>query len=277
MKSRLRKAMMTVLFIQLLLFGLAIFGGNTIHSLSEEYFKKLESRVLLRKNYIQDEMLQYGSNLMDFEGYIQKEVNEIGMHDDLSLTSDLLEEVADQTVFALRQSGVTEIFIILEGKQGHEGIYLRDLDPSFNANDNSDILMERGSVDIARKIGVPLDSQWALKYKLPEDDEGSEFYYKPFRAAQSYADMEPKDLGYWSRPFRLSPNDVEIITYSIPLVDGEGNTYGVIGLGLTTDYLRGKLKYDELVTNKRGAYLLGVDNTDRGTFNKIVSSGPMYK
>lgn len=268
--------MIIVLIIQVLLFGLAIFQTNTIQNLSEEYLDILEDRVLFRKDYVEDEMLRYWSNLRDFEVYIQKEAKKLGLEDDLNAIPELLETVADQTVFALRQSGVTEIFIMLEGEKAHEGIYLRDLDPSFNAADNSDVLMERGSVDIARKTGVPLDSQWASKFKLLEDDEASEFYYKPFQAAESYPNMELQDLGYWSRPFRLSPDDIEIITYSLPLLDDAGNPYGVIGVGLTVDYLCGKLKYDELIKNKQGAYLLSVKDTDIDSFEKVASSGPMY-
>lgn len=276
MRNRLKKAMMILLIVQVLLFGLAILGGNTIQSLSDEYFNILENRVSLRKNYIQDEMLQHWSNLTEFENYVQREVEELKVLDNLSLIPQLLEKVVNRTVFTLRQSGVTEIFIILEGEKGHEGFYLRDLDPTFNSIDNSDILMERGSIDIARKIDVPLDSQWSNKFKLSEKKENSDFYYKPFQAAKLYPDIETHDLGYWSKAFRIHPNDIEIITYSIPLVDQEGNPYGVIGVGLTTDYLSAKLQYDELVENKRGAYLLSINNTYTDANEKILSSGPMY-
>lgn len=268
--------MVVLLIIQVLLFGVAIFRGNIIESLSDEYLNILENRVSLRKNYIEDEMLKYWSNLTEFENYVEGEVKELGVLDDLSLIPNFLEKVVDRTVFTLRQSGVTEIFIILEGEKGHEGIYLRDLDPTFNSVDNSDILMERGSIDIARKIDVPLDSQWSNKFKLSEEKETSEFYYKPFQAAKLYPDIETQDLGYWSKAFKLHSNDVEIVTYSIPLVDQEGNPYGVIGVGLTTDYLSGKLQYDELVENKRGAYRLGINNIDTLSNDKVVSSGPMY-
>lgn len=276
MRNRFKKAILLVLLIQVILFGISIFGGNTIQNLLEEYVNILENHVSLRKNYIQDEMLQYWSNLTDLENYLQKEVKELGVLDNLTLIPELLEKVVDRTVFSLRQSGVTEIFIILEGEKGHEGIHLRDLDPTFNSSDNSDILMERGSIDIARKIGVPLDSQWANKFKLLENENSSEFYYKPFNAAKSYKNIDTKDLGYWSRPFRLGPDDIEIITYSLPLLDKQGKPYGVIGLGLTVDYMSGKLKYDELVGNKRGAYLLSVSNKDKDSIDKIISSGPMY-
>lgn len=269
--------MIMVLFIQVLLFSIAIFGGQTIQRLSAEHFNILDSRVLLRKNYIEDEMFRYRSGLTGFEKYIQQEVKALGIENDLSLIPKLLENVIDPMVVTLRQSRATEIFIILEGEKNHEGIHLRDLDPSFNAIDNSDILFERGPVDMARKIGVSLDSQWAHNFQLSKEDEASDFYYKPYLAAKSYSHMGAQDLGYWSSPFRLSQNDIEIITHSIPLINEDGEPYGVIGVGLTVDYLSKKLHYDELAKNKQGAYLLSMSNKEEKTFRKIVSSGPMYK
>ena len=151
MKNKLIRTMMIVLLIQAVLFGIAIFGGNTIQSIKYEYLNILENRVEVRRNDLEDEMLQRWANIMDFEEYIQKEFKNLGVKENLSLIPDLLEKMAYRVVFHLRQAGVTEIFVILEGEKGHEGIYLRDLDPHFNANDNSDILLERGSIEIAQK------------------------------------------------------------------------------------------------------------------------------
>lgn len=268
--------MVMVLLIQAILFGIAIFGGNTVASVTDEYLNILDNRVLVRKNDLQEEMLQRWSNITDFEAYIQKAFKESGRADNLGLTHKLLKNMADQVVFYLRQRGVTEIFVILEGDKGHEGIYLRDLDPFFNSNDNSDILMERGSMDIAQKIGVPLDSKWAYKFDLSEQDEGSNFYYKPYNAAKEYPYKELQDLGYWSRPFSLSQDDIEIITYSLPLIDDNGEPYGVMGVGLTVDYLSRRLKYDELADNKRGFYTLNIYDRVTSIHETAVTSGPMY-
>lgn len=166
MRNRLKKAMIVVLVIQMILVGIAIFSGKAIQSLSGEYLTRLENHVLLRKNYLEDEMLKYGSSLAEFEHYIQREVKEREILYDRSLAPELLEEVLESTVLTLRRSGATEVFIILEGETSHNGFYLRDLDPTFNDIDNSDILMERGSIELAKKINIPLDSQWSQKFNL---------------------------------------------------------------------------------------------------------------
>lgn len=267
--------MLAVLLVQVILFGLSIFGKDTIASVTGEYLQALDNRVLVRKNDLQEEMINRWTNITDFQEYIQDEYQKSGAAEDLSVLPELLEDMAEQTVFHLRQTGATEIFVVLEGENGLEGMHLRDLDPSFNSSDNSDVLMERGSMDIAQKIGISLDSKWSYKFDLVVDEESSNFYYQPFEAAKAYPEKEVEDLGYWSKPFRLSPDDIEIITYSLPLLDEAGKPYGVMGIGLTTDYLAKKLKYDELAENKRGFYILNTRDKVAGTNELVVTSGPL--
>ncbi|MFN2058070.1 hypothetical protein ACK2FX_17390 [Clostridioides difficile] len=56
-------------------------------------------------------------------------------------------------------------------------MYIRDLDPKFNPNDNSDLLIERGSSDIARSFGISMDSYWEPKFsfKSENEQEGDDF------------------------------------------------------------------------------------------------------
>ncbi len=57
-------------------------------------------------------------------------------------------------------------------------MYIRDLDPKFNPNDNSDLLIERGSSDIARSFGISMDSYWEPKFsfKSENEQEGDDFF-----------------------------------------------------------------------------------------------------
>lgn len=276
-KNRLRKSTLIVLLIQVLFFVTIIFASGIIKQLSDEYLNILNDRVTGRKNDIQKVMVQQWSNLGDFEDYVQKEVEKSKIKEDLSLIPKFLEDIVSRTVMVLRQGGVTGFFVILEGEENHEGIYIRDLDPFSHPSDNSDLIMERGPIGVARKINASLSSQWAYKFDLLEDDESSAFYYKPFLAAQENPHIAYDDLGYWGRPFRLDLDGLDAITYSIPLIDSEGNPYGVIGIEVTLDYLRSYLPYDELAGKKQGAYLLGIEKEEDGVFENIVSAGPIFK
>ena len=72
-----------------------------------------------------------------------------------------------------------------------------------------------------------------------------------------------QDLGYWSRPYLLSDSDaISAISYSVPLISGDGVPYGVLGVDITTDYLRSQTPYDELAAEKKGGYLIAVDDSN---------------
>ena len=161
MKNKLIKTMIVILVIELGLFSVSIFRGGTIDKMVEGYVDGLDNRVLVRKTELQEEKFERWLNLDGFEAYVQEEYKKSGANEDPALRGALLENVAEEAISQMRQNGVTEIFMILDGEEDLEGIHLRNLDPLFNASDHTDILMERGSIDIGNKIGASLDSYWA--------------------------------------------------------------------------------------------------------------------
>ena len=83
-----------------------------------------------------------------------------------------------------------------------------------------------------------MDSEWHPVFLFSgENDQRNLFYQNPIRAAQSYPEAEPKELGYWSKPFYLDERSVPVITYSMPLRAPDGTVYGVLGVEITLDYL----------------------------------------
>lgn len=277
MKKRLRKAVLIVLFIQGLFLVVSIFGGGTIQQLSNEYEKIFNDHVIGRKSNIEKVMTQQWSNMTELEAYVQEQVGNVDFDKSPYSMPRLLEHIAPRTVLFLRQRGVTGVFVMLDTEGTQEGIYIRDLDPLLNPSDNSDLIMEKGPLGAARTINASLGNGWSRKFELLEGDDNSDFYYKPFLAAQENPDMSYNDLGYWSKPFALTPEELEVITYSIPLMDRNGSPYGVIGVEITLDYLRNYLPYDELARKKQGAYFLGIEPKEEGIFEKVVSAGPIFR
>ncbi len=275
MKNKLIKTMIVILVIELALFSLSIFGGNTVGKMMDGYINTLDSRVLVRKTELQEEKFERWLNLETYEAYIQEEYKKSGAKEDPTLRGALLENVAEESIAQMRQNGVTEIFMILDGEDDLEGIHFRNLDPLFNANDHTDILMERGSIDIARKLGIGLDSKWTNRFNLEREDDSSDYYYKPYDVARANSDMTAKDLGYISKPFSLSPGDIDIITYSMPLIDESREVYGVLGVGLTTDFISKQLKFDELAEGKKGSYILGMYDPEMDRYERAVAAGPI--
>ena len=277
-----------VLIIQSLLFSETIFSGGTIEELNNNSMDILNERVLRRKHYLENEISQRWTNLSKFEYDIQQQMIQFLEHKEISIEefqndSDLIvefiDELMDDTISALRRQMVTGVFVVLkaDSNERYPGLYIRDMDPLFNPYDNSDISIEIGPSSVAKKNNISLGRSWTPTLILKEDEDYSNFFYKPYRITTIYPENNFEDLGYWSKPFSLSQYDMEIITYSAPLIDADNNTYGVIGIELTTDYLRKILYYDEIVENKKGSYLLGVSSDENMEFQEVVSSGPLIK
>lgn len=269
------------------LFAGNIWYGGTIEELNNNSVDLLREQVLSRKNYLQNEMIQRWSNLTKYEHDVQtgmesflreKNITPTTLKQEPHLAFEFLERGVHDAIFAIRQRMVTGAFIVLmteNGKQ-HPGVYIRDSDPLFNPNDNSDLSIEVGPSTVARKAEISLGMGWEPRFTLSEEDDATAFYYKPLKAAQKNWGNDISDLGYWSKPFKLNKYSVEAITYSVPLIDTEGNPYGVIGIELTLDYLRKLLYYDEIADNKQGAYVLGIADDKDMVFENIVSSGPIF-
>ena len=201
-------------------------------------------------------------------------------------TDEVLKCISDDTIYMLRRNSVTGVFVILSDLQeqettveNHSGFYLRDLDPESNPSDNSDLMIERAPSNVTKYLGIPLDSWWTPLFTLDADTQSSsysDFYYQPYRAALEHPEMEYQDLGYWSRPFSLSGEDISVISYSVPLRLADGSVYGVLGVEISLDYLRSQMPYQEILPQSHGAYLLAIQN-EEGLYVVITTSGPVYK
>ncbi|MBC5646905.1 EAL domain-containing protein [Christensenella tenuis] len=290
-KSIMHKFMIPILAIMLaqtVLFACIFLFSGTVSRLNDNSFDILTERTQSRKNYLQNEMIQKWSNLDSAEASINTAVDELlAIHKRSSAQFDqetgtaILNAISGDLITLLREHAVTEAFVILDGSGNSatkQGLYLRDLDPTTNSDDNSDLQVERAPSSVTKKLGISLASTWSSNFELSAADENSKFYYLPLNAASDYPDALSSDLGYWSHPFSLSPDfGSSIVTYTIPLRTSDGTAYGVLGTGITTDYLAGFLPYSEIDINKKGAYLLGIREDESSDLTPIVTSGLMAK
>jgi len=290
-KSIMHKFMIPILAIMLaqtVLFACIFLFSGTVSRLNDNSFDILTERTQSRKNYLQNEMIQKWSNLDSAEASINTAVDELlAIHKrsaaqfDQETGTAILNAISGDLITLLREHAVTEAFVILDGSGNSatkQGLYLRDLDPTTNSDDNSDLQVERAPSSVTKKLGISLASTWSSNFELSAADENSKFYYLPLNAASDYPDALSSDLGYWSHPFSLSPDfGSSIVTYTIPLRTSDGTAYGVLGTGITTDYLAGFLPYSEIDINKKGAYLLGIREDESSDLTPIVTSGPMAK
>lgn len=84
-------------------------------------------------------------------------------------------------------------------------------------------------------------------------------------------------MGYWAGPHQVTKDDLEVISYSLPLLDRDGQVYGVVGVEITLEYLANQMPYRELSANQKGAYLLGLREGQGNEVLAVGESGPLFR
>ena len=277
-----------IMVIQTVLFACILLFSGTIRHLNDNSFDILTERTISRKNDLENEMIQHWSALEPHEDIIVNQIesfladNNISAQDiDDKASIQILDSVSEQIISLLRDNSVTDAFLIMNGNRDDNvkyGLYLRDSDPTTNSADNSDLLIENAPASITKKLNISLDSTWDSKFTLDPADSTSAFYYNPFNAAQDYPEVGSSDLAYWSPPFDVSADTARpIITYTIPLRLSDGTIIGVLGTGVSTDYISTLLPYNEIDINKNGFCLLGISENGSLDIQNLTTSGPMAK
>ena len=287
--------MMLVLTVELLMATASILAVNVTGQLDENAKDLLTMRVSNRASYVQ-ELLRNAEDLEQLSEQITATTQRLLKSGDISLdtldnsseqSDALLVALAPQLLDALRTKQVTGIFIMLNthdldtceiGKK-MPGIYLRDLDPEARPSErNSDLLLERASATVVKKLGIGTDKGWQPAFPYQANTKGG-ILRSVFQAAyKDGASLSAENYGRWTtNSYCLAGDDRNAIAYSMPLILPDGTVYGVVGVELLTEYLKTKLPFTELDEDKAGTYFIvtttDVQTDSALTLRKTVTSG----
>lgn len=270
-KTKLLKAMITVVLVQSCIYIIFVFGSGAIKNIETNAYNNIAATSLTRKNTVESMLSRYKNSLDTFEKEFNKNIQtrakDLGIDLMSSLTSEqtseLLHPFADELLTLTKNSNVNGGFIILDGNGAIEkpALYFRRLDISSISLDNSDIIAEYGLSSIMKDYNITLDSHWTPYVDLNMMDY-QDFYTKPFSVVKEYPGLKSSQYGYWSKKFSLSPTDIDIFTYSLPLIDSAGNVYGVVGIEVSTSLLAQSMSYDDLSVDEMGGYLIAVNSRE---------------
>jgi hypothetical protein len=215
--KRLTVLILGIIIVQTLLIGTVLIFGGVLKQAKENAFQLFHEKVASRKEYLQREMKYNWTNFEPYllnlqEAYKNAEGNQEQFFDD----------ALDDMVSMLKATQTTGAFLILttETKQdSFPALYLRDYDPLTNSYENEDVYILYGSSELAKENQMPLDQTWRHYCKITA--ESSDFLMQTIANASPL--YSPFLLGYWSKPFQLSDEDLEVVTYSIPFYSKEGS------------------------------------------------------
>ena len=282
-------AMMLVMLVEVVLLAVSIAITNVDGRLNQNAKDMLNMQVRNRVSYVQD-LMQDAQDLTDLSEHINNTVlamQEEGQLDLAELNTSreksdaLLTAIVPELVNTLRAKPVSGIFVVLNTVNLHNldvgcglpGIYLRDLDPDARpSEDNADLMIERGSSAVVKKLGITTDKSWqpTLRYY---GLKGNGFFKTSFQTAwEDGARLNAEDYGRWSTSaYKIGNDSRTAIAYSQPLILPDGTIYGVVGVELLTSYLQTKLPYSELQDGNTGTYFLVSTTADEEDTSFIVS------
>lgn len=266
-------------FVLIIVFSLS----NTKEQLAENSIHTFMDSVDTKAEEIERQLVQW-SDISDFQSIIEKKIADLEEKEqtsgqialrDKKLRKKFLESTSDTITDMLRSSETTGSFIILEGDGSEEkdSIYLRDMNPKNKSDSNKDILVLSGASSLMINKGYTLDSAWTLKLPVGKDKD---FYYKPYYAAEYYNNIDASNLGFWCGSFRVRDIDLEIITYTQPLLDSNHRCIGIIGIEILTNYMNDYLSSNAISIGDRNSYYLGITE-NKIDYRNILVSDNYYK
>ena len=245
----------------------------------------LGKQVVNRANYLEIQMTQQWSDIAELAQSINRKTQaaiEQGvirldlLENDSKEASKLIGMICTdmiETMYRNKNSGIYVIFNTssLDGNvEPKTGFHVRDFDPTVNATTQySDLLLECAPISTVKAMNISTDMGWDTRYDF--GTAYGDYFCKPFMEAyRAMRKLEAVDYACWNSSAQSSlPSG---LTYSMPLMLGNGTLYGVLGVELLDDYVSDSLPYDELGFGTDGAYMLALfdKGTNRATL-KMVS------
>ena len=281
--------MVLLVILQLIAFLLiSVFSGEF------SYVKDYANDVLIEKtknrtNYVESQLQQKTALVSETATEIDSIIADILQEenatiDDIAtnkeLNNKIIEQTSDNLISLLRRDLVNDAYIILDTKDLYDNdakacMVIRDYDPNNNSiNSNSDLLVEVGSSSIANTFGAALDSEWACNLTI-DDTETFDFYNKTIATARENPDANLSDLGYWSTLSSLSRSTDPSLKYTVPLIDKEGNVYGVVGIGLLAKSIIKNIPSNDFLSES-ACYVLCADTNLNGEYSIVLHSGAIF-
>ena len=298
-RKLLMPMILLVIIENILLIG-AIFGSRLLSYVENKEKAIFYEKVSNRKNYLENEMLTRWSNVNstveEINNTAQRLINtkkiSLKTLDDSSEASlPLLKKTSSKLINLIRTNQVSGAFVVLntdnlEAKkekgvfENKPGIYLRDFDPlSTPSKKNEDLLFKYAPKALTQSMNISHGKTWRPLFEFQKTGNYGAYLYEPFQAAlkeENPEEIELKDFGYWSMPYRLYDDSLDVISYSVPLILKDGTIYGVLGVEISLDYLQKQLPNSELIDDEQGSYLLGVESGEAGNFQNILINGMIY-
>ena len=150
----------------------------------------------------------------------------------------LIAEEYDKSQFVLQKANCSGVFLILDATvnpalknspESKAGLYIKNMEPNILNASSPYLLILRGSSGIGKLHNVSLHSQWRMEFEVSD----APYYHAPVDAAKN-TELPLSRLFYWSHALMLPGTTEQVMLCSAPLIDSEGNVFGVCGFEVSS-------------------------------------------
>ncbi|MFV0441597.1 MAG: EAL domain-containing protein [Lachnospirales bacterium] len=285
--KRLTTLIAVIIVFQSLALVIVLFVTQIFDMLDAEAIRVLNNDTLTRVetlnknlgNLIVDlsyESENLSSDIVDFSNKNNTTPDKIYLNDSLYNELSLLS--TESILNILEANNVNSAFVVFNASNSqkdnagaHSTIYVTNTAP--DNFDVSNLVVEFGPTNIAKEYEIATGVRWALDVSKNDSGDNFDFYSKPIQASIDYKGSEIVRYGYWSTYFDLNHNNQSSLSYTLPLLDENGDSFGVIGFAINPTYFsQTNIPSTDLIFDN-SFYTMSKINDNNLDLNWFLSSG----
>lgn len=252
-KKKIFIATIYILIIQQVFFLLALNQSRMIQRLTQNSYNDFSNNVEETSVYIQNQMERYWGDIDSCKQNINVKIDDLLKEKNVTweqaknnkeICDEILNQVCEDVIFILKKNHVTGSFLILDTNNEksnfieQQGIYIKDISPDTNINNNADLLLCVGNNTISKDNSLVLSPDCEAEYKFEKNNDYQRIYRNIINNAKNNIGTKYAEEGFWVENVKMANSAKESILYCVPLLDNVHNVFGVMGVEISNDYLK---------------------------------------
>lgn len=294
---RQSKILLTVaILVQSVVLTLTLIFSGMYNLLDAEAFRLFESVSTSRLNTYNNAVKKLVKNTANTADALNKEIIKLADNDNVKTNEIYLNDAIYKQVALISGGAILDFlndneatggFVIFTGSNvdkknhdAHSAVYIRNMAQGVEQSGKT-YELKLGTTNITKMYNITSSADWDLDWRFDSGMANSsryDFYSKPLVATQICKSVKTEQYGYWNRPFDILDDGKEVITYTVPLLDKNGEVYGIFGAEISTVRLINKLLMEnEIPYNDSFTLITAGDNKNGIVLDWYISDRPVLK
>lgn len=207
----------------------------------------------------------------------EKNLNTLDLVNNPTLLEEIVSNELNHVILYLQKSKSSGAFFVLDATVNEKlpnseyskaGLYLKNMEPNIVNSSSPTIYVLRGNAKIAYRNSLPLHPQWRMEFNVTDAP-----YYHPVIDKARKENNSLTCLYYWSPAFIFPETNEKIIMCSAPLMDTEGNVFGVCGFDVSSMLFKLSNMPDNSMYNRIFCLISPLVNNALQTEGSLLSGG----